>query len=121
MGQKGVGECLRRLACEAADRYKRRRLIGGPAEHSNFDRNGLDPTAQQGDCERHVSVEVIVHIEVAVGLAWIENRHLDHALYDKAIGASLRNQIRFAAASPARLTASGAALERTCISEVTLG
>src|SRR5215469_9440656 len=78
IGQKGVCERLDGLTGEPADGGERRRLVRSSAEHTDFNRNSLNGGAEQAECERHVRVEVVVHIEVAVRFARVEDGDFDH-------------------------------------------
>lgn len=79
IGEEGVSECLDGVAGESANGSKGRRLVGVSAEHSDFDGDSLDGGAEQAECEGHVGVEVIVHVEVAARLSGVEDGDFDHA------------------------------------------
>jgi hypothetical protein len=79
IGEEGVSECLDGVAGESANGSKGRRLVGVSAEHSDLNGDSLDGGAEQAECEGHVGVEVIVHVEVAAGFRGIEDGDFDHA------------------------------------------
>ena len=88
IGEEGIGECLNGLAAEITDREKWRLLIWSSAKHADLDGDCLDGTAEQAYGQRHVGVEVVVHVEAAVGSAGVEDGNLDHVSYDTTPGTS---------------------------------